>query len=132
MNNNPQGILSSDRVGTRNNILQPHDIAIGHFGKKQFPKRSDKWALPFGAKVIVWPKGESAFMGTVSDVEAFNKKHPKKAGPGDWIDIWDPEKSRRNITTKGVIFIEVPYCEPCPSSFSELTMDMIPDRSHYA
>lgn len=78
MNNNPQGILSSDRVGTRNNILQPHDIAIGHFGKKQFPKRSDKWALPFGAKVIVWPKGESAFMGTVSDVEAFNKKHPKK------------------------------------------------------
>ncbi len=71
-------------------------------------------------------------MGTVSDVEAFNKKHPKKAGPGDWIDIWDPEKSRRNITTKGVIIIEVPYCEPCPSSFSELTMDMIPDRSHYA
>lgn len=29
-------------------------------------------------KVIVWPKGESAFMGTVSDVEAFNKNIPKK------------------------------------------------------
>lgn len=121
------GDLSSDRVGTRDNRLQPGDIAVGHFGKNQFPKRSDKWALPFGTQVIVKPHGQPYFIGTVSDVGAYDKKHPQKAGPRDWIDIWDPEKSRKNITTKGMIIIEVPYCDSCPPSFSELTMDMMPD-----
>lgn len=113
------GNLKSDRVGTRDNPLKPGDIAVGHHGTGQHPKKNDKWSLPFGTPVSVYPDNSPPFEGNVADVGAFDKKHPNKAGPEDWIDIWDPEKSRRQITDEGYISISVPKKCPCPSGYTE-------------
>jgi RHS repeat-associated protein len=113
------GDLSSDKVGTRNNKLKDGDIAVGHYGSKQFPKKSDKWVLPFGTKATVHVYGAGSFSATVADVGAYDKKHPDKAGPEDWIDIWNPEKSRKAQTDSGCIEIEVQDSEKCLNKYKE-------------
>jgi hypothetical protein len=60
------GDLGSDNVGTRDNILEPGDIAVGHRGKNPFPKKTDPWVLPFGTDVTVVPDGEDGFDGEVA------------------------------------------------------------------
>jgi hypothetical protein len=109
------GDLKSDKVGTKDNKLKIGDIAVGHLGTGQHPTKDDKWSLPFGTKVNGYPDGSrNVNKWTVSDVGAYDKKHPDKAGPGDWIDIWDPVKSKKGLTTKGWISIEVEDCRACP------------------
>jgi hypothetical protein len=112
------GDLGSDNVGTRDNILEPGDIAVGHRGKNPFPKKTDPWVLPFGTDVTVVPDGEDGFDGEVADVGAYDKKHPDKAKPEDWIDIWDPEASRKNKSKFGIVYVAVEEACPCPEGYS--------------
>ena len=59
------------------------------------------------------------FDGKVADVGAYDKKHPKKAKPADWIDVWNPEKSRNHISSRGCVQIEVNDKCPCPATYIE-------------
>ena len=113
------GDLKSDKVGTRDNKLQPGDVTVGHYGKKQHPKRGDKWVLPFGTPVRVIYEDGTMFEGKVADVGAFDKKHPDKAKPEDWIDVWNPEKSKKYISSQGCVQIEVNDECPCPATYTE-------------
>lgn len=94
-------------------------MAVGHYGKKQHPKRGDKWVLPFGTPVRVIYEDGTMFEGKVADVGAFDKKHPDKAKPEDWIDVWNPEKSKKYISSQGCVQIEVNDECPCPATYTE-------------
>jgi RHS repeat-associated protein len=113
------GDLPTDKIGTRDNILRPNDIAVGHYGTTQFPKRTDAWVLPYGTAATVYPRGEQPYLGTVADVGAYDKKHPDLAGPADWIDRWNPALSKRGFTSEGWISVEVGDCEPCPLGYKD-------------
>lgn len=113
------GDLKSDKIGARDNVLKPGDVATGHYGRKQFPTRKDKWVLPYGQKVRIYPQKGKPFDGQVADVGAYDKKHPNKATPESWIDVWDPEKSKKMITEKGCIEIDIKDACPCPNTYME-------------
>ncbi len=55
----------------------------------------DKWVLPFGQKVRIYPKNGKPFDGQVADVGGYDKVPPKKATPEGWIDVWYPKKNQK-------------------------------------
>lgn len=114
------GDLPSDKIGTRDNPLKPGDIAVGHFGTGQHPKKGDPWVLPFGTAVIVTPDHSPEFQGAVADVGAFDKKHPELAGPSEWIDVWDPVKSRARQSDTGWVEAQVKDGCACPGGYLEV------------
>lgn len=114
------GDLPSDKVGTRDNPLKPGDIAVGHFGIGQYPRKGDAWVLPFGTAVTVTPAHSPEFQGTVADVGAFDKKHPDLAGPSDWIDVWDPVKSKAAQSDTGWVEAQVQDGCTCPRGYLEV------------
>lgn len=122
------GDLPGDKKGAKENKLGPGDIAVGHTGKNQMPTKGDKWTSPYGTKVNVYPSKSSDFKGKVSDVGGHDKHRdvkgktdPKLGRPlksNDWIDIWDPEKSKKEITDYGWISTDVDDKCPCPEGWS--------------
>ncbi len=111
-----------DKMGDNNNKLRKGDIAVGHYEHQQIPKLKDSGVLPYKTKVKVHVYGYGSFEGKVADRGGFDKKdfnRKKHMKPEDWIDVWDPEKSRKSITRKGCIETEVKDGCPCPRRYSE-------------
>lgn len=68
--------------------------------------------------------GGTPFDGQVADVGRYDKKINKKKKskvipPEDWLDVWDPEKSRKNITEKGCVEVILKDGCPCPNTYEE-------------
>lgn len=121
------GDLPTDKLGNKGNTLKPGDIAVGHTGKNQMPTKTDKLVIPNRTPVNVYPSRGGNFPGQVADVGGHDKhpnikgkndpKFDRPLGPSDWIDVWDPEKSKKKITDYGWISIEIDECENCPSGW---------------
>ena len=121
-----------DKIGDENNKLRKGDIAVGHYGSDQKPRANDDGVLPHGTKVKVHVYGYGSFEGKVADKGGFDKKKfNKNMQPEDWIDVWDPEKSRKSITRKGCIETEVKDGCPCPRRYSEGQCPKREDGKYY-
>jgi uncharacterized protein RhaS with RHS repeats len=113
------GDLPGDKVGNHDNKLKSGDIAVGYNGPGPMPKSTSTPVLPIGTSVNIYPRNGTPIQGTVNDIGNFDKVHPEQVqGPGDWIDIWDPKKSRQKRTDNGWISIEVKDCQDCPAGWS--------------
>lgn len=61
----------------------------------------------------------SMFDGKVADVGTYDKVHKDKAKPEDWIDVWNPEKSKKQVSSRGCIQVEIKDECPCPTTYIE-------------
>lgn len=123
-----------DKRGAFGDKLTYNDLAVGHWGKNQHPspaKPKDRnWVLKHGTKVTVHPFNSASFEGTVKDVGGHDKHRTQKGkidpemghelGPDDWIDVWNPEKSKQEGGDYGYVQTEVSDDCPCPEGYNEL------------
>ena len=144
------GDLASDKLGIRNHKMGPGEVAVGQWSNDTFirgatisivEQRQDLYmVLTYGTVISIVYECPDCSIGlggggqdvsgaglsqcwevsyTVRDYGAYDKKHPKYK-PSDWIDIWDPQKSKKQISYGGAwVRVKVPNNCPCPTDYSE-------------
>jgi hypothetical protein len=75
--------------------------------------------LKYGTHVTITPHRGTPSDFVVRDYGAFDKDHPQY-GPADWIDIWDPDLSRQQVSGKGWADVTVGDKCPCPEGYMEV------------
>ncbi len=118
------GDQAKDKHGFMGDKLKAGDIAVGNqaaTSQNRYPKKSISLGehglvLPYGSRANVYPNNSAQFTGTVRDYGAYDIDHPQY-GKRDWIDIWNPSKSKRNISYDGWISIELGDCQKCPEGW---------------
>jgi RHS repeat-associated protein len=118
------GDSPGDKVGNHGNKLGPGDAAVGYNnppvphtgnGPGSMPGPGATPVLPIGTQVTTYPNTGGSSNVTVNDIGNYDKVHPDLApSPSDFIDIWNPKKSKHGDSTEGWISIEVDKCKDCP------------------
>jgi RHS repeat-associated protein len=122
------GDSPGDKVGNHDNKLGPGDAAVGYNnpsvphtgnGPGSMPGPGATPVLPMGTQVTTYPDTGGSSNVTVNDIGNYDKVHPDLApSPSDFIDIWNPKKSKHGDSTEGWISIEVDKCKDCPPGWS--------------
>jgi uncharacterized protein RhaS with RHS repeats len=120
------GDSSGDKFGNHGNKLNPGDAAVGYNnpivphegnGPGSMPSSTATPVLPMGTNITAYPNTGGTQNLTVNDIGNFDKKNPDEvSGPGDFTDIWNPGKSKKNESSEGWESIDV-KCD-CPAGWA--------------
>jgi len=122
---NPTKGIPADTEGAyKNGHLADGDLAVGNYGagpKTPYTGKlygPDRPAYPAGSILTVYPSGGGLIVGRVRDWGSYNIKQPEY-GTADWVDVFDPAKSKAKSGGNGWISFDVNDDCPCPAGSSQ-------------
>lgn len=122
---NPAKGIPADTEGAyKKGFLGDGDLAVGNYGagpKTPYTGKlygPDQPAYPAGSILTVYPPRGGLIIGRVSDWGSYNINHPQY-GTADWVDVFDPVKSKAKSGGSGWISFDVDDDKPCPPGSSQ-------------